>query len=200
MGGESKDRAMSMEAEVTRTVLMYFVLPLWLVAGFADYLCHRASNIATTSGPKESLIHLLMLTEISIAVVTAMAFEINAAVILLMIVVWALHEATAVWDVTFAHHRREVTPIEQWVHSYLGVLPLLSLVLVVVLHWSQFLALFGLGTELPRFEIIWKEPPLPWAYVMPIIAATVLFEVLPYFEELIRGLRVRFRSRRIEPT
>jgi hypothetical protein len=190
----------STEAEVTRAVLMYFVLPLWLVAGFADYLCHRASNIATTSGPKESLIHLLMLTEISIAVVTAMAFEINAAVILLMIIVWAAHEATAVWDVTFAHHRREVTPIEQWVHSYLGVLPLLSLVLVVVLHWSQFLALFGLATEPPRFEMIWKEPPLPWAYVMPIIAATVLFEVLPYFEELIRGLRVRFRSRRIEPT
>ena len=191
---------MSTEAEVTRSVLMYFVLPLWLVAGFADYLCHRASNIATTSGPKESLIHLLMLTEISIAAVTAMAFQINAAVILLMIIVWAAHEATAVWDVTFAHHRREVTPIEQWVHSYLGVLPLLSLVLVVVLHWSQFLALFGLGAEAPRFEIIWKDPPLPWGYVLPIIAATVLFEVLPYFEELIRGLRARFRSRRIEPT
>ncbi len=191
---------MSMEAEVTRSVLMYFVLPLGLVAGFADYLCHRASNIATTSGPKESLIHLLMLTEISIAVVTAMTFQINAAVILLMIIVWAAHEATAVWDVTFAHHRREVTPIEQWVHSYLGVLPLLSLVLVVVLHWSQFLALFGLGAEAPRFEIIWKDPPLPWGYVLPIIAATVLFEVLPYFEELIRGLRARLRSRRIEPT
>jgi hypothetical protein len=189
---------MSTEAEVTRTVLMYFVLPLWLVAGFADYLCHRASDIATTSGPKESLIHLLMLTEISIAVVTAMTFEINAAVILLMIIVWAAHEATAIWDVTFAHQRREVTPIEQWVHSYLGVLPLLSLVLVVVLHWSQFLALFGLGVEAPRFEMVWKEPPLPWGYVLPIITATVLFEVLPYFEELVRGLRARFQSRRIE--
>ena len=189
---------MSTEAEVTRTVLMYFVLPLWLVAGFADYLCHRASDIATTSGPTESLIHLLMLTEISIAVITAMAFEINAAVILLMIIVWAAHEATAVWDVTFAHHRREVTPIEQWVHSYLGVLPLLSLVLVVVLHWSQFLALFGLGVEAPRFEMVWKEPPLPWGYVLPIIAATVLFEVLPYFEELVRGLRAKSQLRRAE--
>jgi hypothetical protein len=29
-----------MEAEVTRNVLMYFILPLWLAAGFADYLCH----------------------------------------------------------------------------------------------------------------------------------------------------------------
>ena len=191
---------MSTEADVLRSVLMYFVLPLWLVAGFADYLCHRASHIATTSGPKESLIHLLMLTEIGIAVTAAMTFEINAAVIVLMIIVWAAHEATAVWDVTFAHHKREVTPIEQWVHGYLGVLPLLSLLMVIVLHWSQFLALFRLGTEAPRFDIVWKDPPLPWGYVLPIISATVLFEVLPYVEELARGVRARLRPRRAEPT
>jgi len=77
---------------------------------------------------------------------------------------------------------------------------MLSLVLVVVLHWSQFLALFSLGTEAPRFEIVWKDPPLPWGYVLPVITATVLFEVLPYFEELVRGLHARFQSRRIEPT
>jgi len=65
---------MTAEAEITRTVLMYFVLPLWLVVGLADYLCHRASHIATTSGPKESLIHLIMLGEIGIAVTAAMAF------------------------------------------------------------------------------------------------------------------------------
>ena len=189
---------MAVEAEVTRSVLMYFVLPLWLLAGFADYLCHRASHIATTSGPKESLIHLLMLGEIAIAVVAAMSFEINAGIILLMFIVWATHEATALWDVTFAHHRREVTPIEQWVHSYLGVLPLLSLVLVVVLHWTQFLALFGLGSESPRFELVWKEPPLPWSYVLPVITATFLFEVLPYFEELLRGLRAWSRRRALE--
>jgi hypothetical protein len=191
---------MSTEADVIRSVLMYFVLPLWLFAGFADYLCHRASHIATTSGPKESLIHLLMLAEIGIAVTAAMTFEINAAIIVLMIIVWAAHEATAVWDVTFAHHKREVTPIEQWVHSYLGVLPLLSLLMVVVLHWSQFLALFGFGTEAPRFDIVWKDPPLPWGYVLPIIAATVVFEILPYVEELARGLRARLRPRRTEPT
>jgi hypothetical protein len=189
---------MMTEAEVTRSVLMYFILPLWLVAGFADYLCHRASHIATTSGPTESLIHLMMLAEVGIAVTAGMAFEINAGIILLMIFVWAAHEATALLDVTYAHHRREVTPIEQWVHSYLGVLPLLSLVLVVVLHWSQFLALFGLGAEEPRFEIVWKEPPLPWGYVLPIIAATIIFEVLPYIEELIRGLRAWSRSRRVQ--
>ena len=179
---------MSMEAEVTRNVLMYFVLPLWLFAGFADYLCHRASSIATTAGPKESLIHLLMLTEMGIPVTAAMALEVNALVILVMIICWALHEATAVWDVFYANDKREITPIEQWVHSYLGVLPLLSLVLVVVLNWAQFLALFGFGTATPRFEIVWREPPLPWGYVLSVITAVMLLEVLPYLEELVRGL------------
>jgi hypothetical protein len=179
---------MSIEAEVTRSVLMYFVLPLWLLAGFADYLCHRASSIATTAGPKESLIHLLMLTEMAIPVTAAMALEVNSLIILIMMICWALHEVTAVWDVFYAHGKREITPIEQWVHSYLGVLPLMSLVLVVVLNWSQFLALFGLGVAAPRFNIVWKEPPLPWGYVLTVISAVMLLEVLPYLEELVRGL------------
>ncbi len=180
---------MTGEAEITRNVLMYFVLPLWLIAGFADWLCHRASNIATTAGPKESIIHLLMLVEMAIPVTAAMTFEVNALVILLMIVFWIAHEVTAVWDVSYAAHRREVTPIEQWVHSYLGVLPLMSLTLVVVLNWQQFLALFGFGIAAPRFELAWREPPLPWGYVLSIIAAAIFLEVLPYVEELIRGLR-----------
>jgi hypothetical protein len=52
-------------------VLLYFILPLWLAAGFADYLCHRASNIELTSGYKESLIHLLMFSEIAVPLLAA---------------------------------------------------------------------------------------------------------------------------------
>jgi hypothetical protein len=44
---------------------MYFVLPVWLAAGFADYLGQRASNIATTSGAKE--FHLLQFAEMTAA-------------------------------------------------------------------------------------------------------------------------------------
>jgi hypothetical protein len=179
----------SPEAELTRNALMYFVLPVWLAAGFADWMCHRASRIEITSGPKESLIHLLMFVEVAIPITAAMSFEINSLVILVMIVFWAVHEATAVWDVSYAADKREVTPIEQYVHSYLGVLPLMSLLLAVVLNWSQFLALFGLGTEAPRFTVAEKQPPLPWSYVSAILATVLLFEVLPYMEELIRGLR-----------
>ena len=61
---------------------MYFVLPLWLAAGFADYLCHRAAHIERTSGAKESLLHLLQFGEMAVAVLAAMFLEINALVLL----------------------------------------------------------------------------------------------------------------------
>jgi hypothetical protein len=65
----------------------------------------------------------------------------------------------------------------------------MGLVMVAVLHWGQFLALFGLGPEAPRFTIALKPDPLPWAYVASVLVAVVLFEILPYAEELVRGLR-----------
>src|SRR5256885_8504087 len=103
---ESKDR-MS-HSEVAELALLYFVLPLWLAAGFADYLCHRASRIETTSGYKESLIHLLMFSEVAVPLLAAIFFEINALVIALMIAGFVAHQLTALWDVTFANDRRYV--------------------------------------------------------------------------------------------
>jgi len=176
-------------AQLTQYVLMYFVLPLWLVAGFADYLCHRASDIESTSGAKESLLHLLQFAEMGVAVLAAMFLEINALVLLVMLVCFLLHEATALWDVTYAVATREVTPIEQHVHSFLEMLPLMGLVLIAVLHWPQALALVGLGSQKARFDIVLKSEPPSWTYVIVMLSLVLLFEVLPYAEELVRGLR-----------
>jgi len=111
-------------AEVLRNLLMYFVLPLWLAAGFADYLCHRAAHIERTSGWKESLLHLLQFGEMALPILAALFLEINAGVVLLMIVCLLLHEATAYWDVSYATSTRKVAPVEQHVHSFLEILPL----------------------------------------------------------------------------
>ena len=178
-----------MPFDLAKHALMYFLLPLWLLAGFSDYLCHRASKIATTSGTKESLIHLLLLAEVGIPIFLALQFEINALVIAIMLMFYFTHEATAIWDVSYAHTRREITPIEQHVHSYLAMLPLMGLLIVVLLHWGQFLALFGLGSELARFAFVDKSPPISWNYSIAIISAVILFEVLPYLEELWRCMR-----------
>ncbi len=181
-------------AELTRNTLMYFILPLWLAAGFADYLCHRASDIEHTSGWKESVLHLLQFGEMAVPILAVMFLEINALVILTMIVCFLLHEITALWDVSYAVSTREVTPIEQHVHSFLEMLPLMGLVMVVILHFDQFIALFGFAPA--RFDITFKQPPLHVGYVATILTCVLLFEVLPYVEELVRGLRARRRQLR----
>jgi hypothetical protein len=178
-----------MTGDPTLLILLYFILPVWLLAGCADWLCHRASHIETTTGAKESLLHLLMFAEIGLPLLAAIFLQINAGIIALMIVAFFIHEATALWDVSYAVTARNVTPIEQHVHSFLEMIPLMAILFVVTRHWDQFLALFGLSAEAPRFSLAWKEEPLPATYVISIMAATLLFEVIPYIEELVRGLR-----------
>jgi hypothetical protein len=180
-----------MTNEIVRAMLMYFILPLWLAAGFADWLCHRHSNIATTSGPKESVLHLLQFVEMGVPVLAALFLEINALIIAIMIVCLILHEATAIWDVHYASATREVTAIEQHVHSFLEMLPLMGLLMIIVLHWQQFLALFGASAEPARFDLVWKSEPLPIGYIAAVLLAVLAFELLPYLEELIRGLRAK---------
>src|ERR1044072_6841894 len=150
-----------MNPTAAQYVLMYFVLPLWLAAGFADYLCHRASRIEATSGPKESALHLLQFAEMAIPTLAAIFLDINALIILTGIFCLVLHEATAIWDVRYAYDRREVTPTEQHIHSLLEMLPLMGLTIIIILLWGHFRAFFGLGPEPVASAIRFKQPPLP---------------------------------------
>jgi hypothetical protein len=183
-----------MEAQILKAMLMYFILPIWLIGGVADYLCHRRSDIEHTSGWPESLLHLVQLTEMGIPILILMFFEVNALIIAVMIVFVVLHEATAWWDVAYSHSRREITPTEQHVHSFLEMLPLMGLLMVIVLNWGQFLALFGLGSEVARFEIALRKDPLPFWYIVTSLTAVVLLSWLPFGEEFVRCLRAA-RSR-----
>lgn len=124
-----------------------------------------------------------------VAVLAALFLEINALVLLVMLICFLLHEATALWDIRYASATREATAIEQHVHSFLEMMPLMGFVLIAVLNWSQFLALFGLGTEPARFTITVRSEPPSWTYVITILALVLIFEVLPYIEELFRSLR-----------
>jgi hypothetical protein len=170
-------------------ILMYFILPVWLLAGCADWLCHRASHIETTTGAKESMLHLLMFAEIGVPLLAAIFLQINAGIIALMIAAFFVHEATALWDVSYAVTARNVTPIEQHIHSFLEMIPLMAILFIVSLHWGQFQALFGFGSETARFDLNWKEEPLPATYVITIMAVILTFELIPYIEEFFRGLR-----------
>ena len=186
MGTEMQDAG-----DAALCILMYFVMPLWIAAGIADYFCHRRTDIAHTAGPKESAMHLLMFIEIGIPLLACLLLEINALIFLVMILAFAAHEATALWDVSYATRYRRVGPFEQHVHSFLELLPLNAGILVAILHWPQFLALFGLGHESARWALRLKNPPLPGGYVAIVLLAAVFLEILPYVEELLRGLRAR---------
>lgn len=87
------------------------------------------------------------------------------------------------------------SPIEQQIHSFLELLPLTGMLIVIILHWPQFLSLWGLGAEIPRYRLALKPDTLPWTYVAAFLGAVLLFELLPYLEELLRGWRFRKRGR-----
>ena len=178
-----------METDVVQNVLMYFVLPLWLLSATADYLCHRAAHIEQTAGPKETFIHLLGIAEMGVPVLAALFLEINALIIAVMLVFYVVHEMTVHWDLVYAHSVRDVSPTEQHVHQYLSMLPFLAVVLIVILYWGQFLALFGLGNEVARFDLRWKSAPLPVPYIVTVLVLIVLIDLMPFIEELFRALR-----------
>ncbi|MGE5540149.1 MAG: diguanylate cyclase [Gemmatimonas sp.] len=178
-----------METTAVIDLMFFFIIPLWMAWGVVDYLCHRASDIQHTTGAKESLMHLAMFAEAGTGLVLAMMFEINALVIALLMVLLALHEVTGWWDIGYATGKRHITDVEQHAHSFLEVLPFAALLLLLVIHWGQFLALFGAGPETASWALQWKTPPLPVAYVVTTLGAAVAIEIAPYIEELWRCLR-----------
>ena len=176
-------------SSLTRRFLLYYIIPIWLAAGVADWICHRGSAIEQTTGAKESLMHLLMLAEVSIPVTAGFFLEVTAPIAALMIAAFLAHEVTALWDVSYAVTARNVTPIEQHVHSFLEMVPLMAISFIAVLHWPQFCALAGIGEEPADLSIRAKDKPLPAGYIPISLAATGILEVLPYLEELYRTLR-----------
>lgn len=174
-------------------ILAYVVLPLWVICGFLDYLCHRATHVEAASGPRESLIHWLMLVEVILPLLLAIFFRINALLLALMLICLIAHEVTGYYDLKLAMATRKVTVFEHQVHSALEVLPLTAILLIMTLHWPQTLALFGAGTEHADFSLGPKQIPR-WGELIAPGATFIALAVLPYAEELFRGLRAKNRS------
>jgi hypothetical protein len=180
-----------MEAsEPVSFLLTYFLLPVWILAGFADYLCHRATDIEHANGATESAIHWLMLAEVGVPLVAAVFLKVNALLLLFFVLCIIAHLFTTHWDLQVAIRTRKVTAFEQQVHSVLEGVPAAGLMLLIVMHWPQVEALFGRGSQLPDYSLR-IDLPTNWAAVLIIFAATTLLLLAPYSEELIRGLLVK---------
>jgi hypothetical protein len=168
------------------SLLVYVVLPIWVIAGFLDYLCHRRSDIEHATGMKESLIHWAMLLEVALPLTLAVFFRINALLLSLMIVCLIAHEVTGYLDLKLAMATRNVTVFEHQVHSVLEILPFTAMLLLMALHWPQTQSLFGFGHEAADFSLGPKQIPR-WGEILPPAAAFVLLVLVPYAEELWRG-------------
>jgi hypothetical protein len=162
------------------TILAWGALPLWLAAGFADWLCHRRTRIEQTSGSRESLMHLLLHAQIAIPLLLALWLEIEAGLLLFMAACVMAHLLTSLADTRLAQPRRHISPFEQQVHSWMEMLPVFALVVVAVLHADAL--------REPRWlPALRAEPvPGPWPVLIPLALAAGVALIL---EEYARGRR-----------
>lgn len=174
--------------QVAGILALGVLLPVWLIFGFKDWWHHRKTQIETTSGWRESGLHLLLVSQAGVAVLAALFFQINALIIGVAIVAYLAHEITTGIDVHYADARREINASEQRTHDYLTAIPLALLVIVVVTHGGQFMALFGFGAEEADFSLRWRENPLPTWYLAIWVPLSSLNGVI-YLEEFIRCLK-----------
>jgi hypothetical protein len=167
--------------------LLYVVFPAWVFAGFVDYLCHRASDIAHTSGEKESALHLAQWAQIAAAIAIGLAFEINTLVLTLLAVLVVVHALTGAWDVSFTIRRRHISALEQHAHSYMETAPFIAFGIVVLLHWDVVRSVWRLGE--PAGLTLVLRSDLPPGAALWIVGAGLAAGLAAILEELWRTTR-----------
>ncbi len=174
----------------TRSLFLFVVLPAWLGPGLLDWYFHRRSHIEEpeNGGALESLVHSTMFVEGGLPLLISASFEMNPLVIALMTGAAALHELTAMADVSLAlRSSRRVSQWEQHVHSFLEVMPFGIVPLMTLLH----------SPMTKHWRLTRRSSAFGKRDVVIVASAIAAFGVLPYTEELARCLlRVRQEANR----
>jgi hypothetical protein len=187
---------MADERHLLINLILYGLLPLWGIAGFIDWCCHRATKVESTSGLKESLIHSLMGIQLGVPILLCLWFEINVLILLICVAMWLLHEVVAHWDVHYASPRRTISIWEVHVHNYMATVPLYLLMLILVLNWDVAVKLFTLDWS-GQFGFHRLRTPIGGATYLPAYLAFMgVLCVFPYLEENIRCLRYARMAKR----
>jgi hypothetical protein len=174
-------------ADILRGILMYVVAPLWILAGLADWWCHRRTFIELTSGWRESAFHLVLFGQMGIAVIAAIFLETNAALLAVLGVFFLVHELTTLMELRLVSSLRNIRPIEQMVHSFLELLPLLAFLLLAVLSSDET----KMGARLEAgWSLKLRTQSLPAPYLATLLLGVVFLNLLPLVEEAIRCARV----------
>lgn len=170
------------------SLLLWGVYPLWLLAGAGDYLCHRQTDIEHTSGSVESWYHLVQFLVLLIVFAAAVLLEMNAYVFVAMAILVLAHSVLAHMDVSYTDGRRYISPLEQHIHGFMDVLPLVAVAIFGVLHWNEISA----GLKSPLLSL---ATPVTSARILLLASFAVLAGV-PILEELVRTRRHRFEHKR----
>lgn len=181
----------SAAAKSSQRYMMYVIMPAWALVGMLDWLWHKQTKIETTSGPKESAMHLLMMMEAGVPVLAGLFLETNAGLLRLMTLGMLLHQATVMWDVAYTASRRKIPPREQHTHTFMETLPFDILAVFACMHPKELRAMLGIGNEKGDFRLRLKKPGPPVNHIFLIFSALGLFVFLPHVEELWRCLRAQ---------
>jgi 4-hydroxybenzoate polyprenyltransferase len=127
---------MELQAVIT-LVLVGVLYPMWLVAGLVDYWCHKLTDIEATSGRIESWFHVAQFASLGVALLALALFVVTPASMLVLVAAVITHTVLAFIDVTYTTGRRYISPLEQHVHGYLDVLPVVAAFLILALHWNE---------------------------------------------------------------
>lgn len=174
---------MDRTAALLQDALLYGLMPVWLVAGFADYCCHRWQHIEHSAGRKESLLHLVMLAELGVGLICALWLEINTGVFAVLLAACISHELTMWRDLVYAASRRPIAVVEQWVHGVQQAIPWVGLVALGLLHPEAAVSLLGLGDTPPDWAFRLKPAPLRPAYLLAVAGAALFLVLLPFIAE-----------------
>jgi hypothetical protein len=153
--------------------MLWCLLPVWLVAGIADYILHRRTSIETTSGFTESRLHVLQAAQVGALLFLGLFLEITTLVLWLMVLLVVAHTLTSVWDASYSAPRRYISPLEQHVHSHLEYIPLVGVSLLVLMYWNQPLDL----------SLRWRQPVLPLRYLLAVLIPIFLVQGVLLGEE-----------------
>jgi hypothetical protein len=177
-------------------LILYGLLPLWGIAGFIDWCCHRATKVESTSGLKESLIHSLMGIQLGVPILLCLLFQINVLVLLICAAMWLAHEVAAHWDVHYATPRRHISIWEVHVHNYMATVPLYLLMLIVILNWDVAVKAATLDWSGQLGLRPSSDRPGGRDYLPAYLTFMGILCVFPYLEENIRCLRHALVARR----
>lgn len=156
--------------DVTAWHALYLV---WLGAGTFDFWLHRASGIESTSGLRESTLHLAQIAVLGLATILWLSFRSSPAFFAMLLALVLLHAVAGYWDTRVAYPKRAIRPLEQHVHSILDIAPWIA---AGAIYWAMPSEPYG---PLLTLE---PKPPALWLFaLMPALLLTGLPAVYEFW-------------------